>query len=411
MNMKNSEWKEQLRKRMESYEAPVPEAVWNNIEDRMTKRNTRKAVVVPLRRWATAAAVALLMAVGGTALWMALGKEDRMIPENQLATTTDKTGSHEQPDGTMHQVADGTGQPMLLASAVPHRNRPSVTNSETMDVADQRPMLMETGESGECNLPEEKENAEKSITGSGRRKTETKKKTGPTLAVENEQWGSIGRTRKDRWKMGVGVGNSFSSSGNIGTDFRSVQNDNKYGAANIVATAYSSAHPIPYDYEERSEHNMPLSVGLSASYSLSDRLSVTTGLVYSRLTSDFMSETIGHRTMRKQELHYVGIPLGVNCRIWQYGRLKTYVQAGTQCDFNVVAKSESENRKSSIKKDRVQWSLGGAAGVEYNFTKHIGLYVEPGVKYYIDNNSNVDNIFKEKPCQFNLQMGLKFNIK
>ena len=40
-------------------------------------------------------------------------------------------------------------------------------------------------------------------------------------------------------------------------------------------------------YEERQHHQLPVSLGLTVSYPLTTRLSLTSGLVYTRLRSDF----------------------------------------------------------------------------------------------------------------------------
>ena len=55
--------------------------------------------------------------------------------------------------------------------------------------------------------------------------------------------------------------------------------------------------------------------------------------------------------------------------------------------------------------------MNAAAGVQYNFSNLLGLYVEPGVSYYFDNGSSVSNIYKDKPFNFNLNLGLRFTIR
>ena len=49
--------------------------------------------------------------------------------------------------------------------------------------------------------------------------------------------------------------------------------------------------------------------------------------------------------------------------------------------------------------------------MQLNIVKQLGVYVEPGVKYYFDNGSMVQNVFKDHPCNFSLQVGLRFNMK
>ena len=62
-------------------------------------------------------------------------------------------------------------------------------------------------------------------------------------------------------------------------------------------------------------------------------------------------------------------------------------------------------------RDDVQWSVNAAAGAQYDVIPQLGVYVEPGVKYYIDNGSAIENYFKDKPVSFSLQVGLRLNIK
>lgn len=57
---------------------------------------------------------------------------------------------------------------------------------------------------------------------------------------------------------------------------------------------------------------------------------------------------------------------------------------------------------------QVQWSVSAAVGAQLNATKHFGIYVEPGVVHYFDDGSGVQTIRKEKPTNFNLQLGLRW---
>ena len=40
----------------------------------------------------------------------------------------------------------------------------------------------------------------------------------------------------------------------------------------------------------------------------------------------------------------------------------------------------------------------------------IGIYAEPGLSYFPDNGSRLQNYFKDKPITLNLQLGLRMNI-
>ena len=40
----------------------------------------------------------------------------------------------------------------------------------------------------------------------------------------------------------------------------------------------------------------------------------------------------------------------------------------------------------------------------------MGLYIEPGAKYYFDNGSDIETIRSEKPFNVNLQAGFRFGF-
>ena len=96
--------------------------------------------------------------------------------------------------------------------------------------------------------------------------------------------------------------------------------------------------------------------------------------------------------------------------LWQWRGLSVYLSAGGQVDWNVKAEANTDGVDQEMNKDWAQWSVGGSLGVQYDFIPQIGLYVEPGILHYFDNGSHVSNFFKDKPTDFNLQLGLRFHF-
>ena len=176
-------------------------------------------------------------------------------------------------------------------------------------------------------------------------------------------------------------------------------------------SAARMAEPIYLaDYEERQRHYLPLSVGLSIGYALSDRLSLTTGLVYTRQRSDFEYLMRGTLLQKEQTLHYVGVPLNLRYQLLRWHGLSAYLAAGGQIDFNVRATLLSDGRRQDIMKDRAQLSLSGSLGLQYDFIPQLSVYAEPGIRHYIDNGSPMSNYFKYQPASFSLQVGLRLNM-
>ena len=40
----------------------------------------------------------------------------------------------------------------------------------------------------------------------------------------------------------------------------------------------------------------------------------------------------------------------------------------------------------------------------------MGVFVEPGMSYYFDDGANIQTIYKEKPLNFNLNMGIRLTF-
>ena len=68
----------------------------------------------------------------------------------------------------------------------------------------------------------------------------------------------------------------------------------------------------------------------------------------------------------------------------------------------------SENEK--IDEKPLQFSALASVGIQANFNKWLSIYFEPGMAYYFDDNTELLTIRKDKPFNFNMQLGLRFNL-
>ncbi|MBR1463579.1 MAG: outer membrane beta-barrel protein [Prevotella sp.] len=166
-----------------------------------------------------------------------------------------------------------------------------------------------------------------------------------------------------------------------------------------------------YDYEEKANHKQPVAFGLSLSCNITDRIALQTGVNYTKLSSQFTKKMGSNVLVTDQQLSYVGIPLRMSYLAWRIKSLSVYGVVGGEAAVNVKAKTHTEGVEHQLDKDRMQFSADMSAGVQYNFLPQLSLYAEPGLKYYFDNGSLIDNIYKDKPLQFSLQVGLRFHLK
>ena len=229
------------------------------------------------------------------------------------------------------------------------------------------------------------------------------------------------------WSMQLYAENLTPSLGGVNSDASGGYNDFSYGtmaepipgvipdptAGGIYGEEYllASYKAIQRNQQVNAKHHAPVSVGLQVAFGIAPRLSLSTGLVYTRTSSDFYPYASSSSYNVHQVLHYVGIPVGLNYEFWQSGGFHAYVMAGAEADYNVKNDTEEEGvKKEDAKRDRVQFSGKASLGAQYDITPKVGLYIEPGAKYYFDNGSHVENTFKDKKLNFNLQFGLRFNL-
>ena len=167
------------------------------------------------------------------------------------------------------------------------------------------------------------------------------------------------------------------------------------------------------------KHRQPVRVGLNVAYRLTDRLSVESGVSYTRLSSDMKDGTKNNYSSSSQKLDYIGVPLNVKYRAFGYRRLSVYASAGLLTEKCVSGKTTHEYVISGEKKKHEaedvaakpwQLSVNAALGAQFDVLRNVGVYVEPGVSYYFDDRSPLSTIYKEKPLNFNLNLGVRYTI-
>jgi hypothetical protein len=167
------------------------------------------------------------------------------------------------------------------------------------------------------------------------------------------------------------------------------------------------------------KHRLPVRVGLNVAYRLTDRLSVESGVSYTRLSSDMKDGTKDNYSSGSQKLDYIGVPLNVKYRAFGYRRLSVYASAGLLTEKCVSGKTTHEYVISGEKKKHEtedvaakpwQLSVNAALGAQFDVLRNVGVYIEPGVSYYFDDHSPLSTIYKEKPLNFNLNLGIRYTI-
>ncbi len=168
---------------------------------------------------------------------------------------------------------------------------------------------------------------------------------------------------------------------------------------------------------ESAHHHMPFVIGISVNKSLSSRWSIESGVRYTLLRSDIISQSEYTNAVAIQRIHYIGLPVKFNYRMFSYNGLSVYGQGGVALDIPIsgnqsVRKYSSEWLETEFDRTDIQapwqWSVEGGIGIQYNITHSFGVYAEPSVRCYFNPGSNVRTIHQEEPVEFTIPVGLRF---
>jgi hypothetical protein len=427
------------------------------------KKNAR---IVYFKRWSAAAAAVALLGIGGSYVY--LHQEDVEKGNLQLASlsspavSADLQSAASQPAPSHVVSADlqsAASQPASshvvsadlqstasqpapshvvssdLQSAASQPAPSPVVSADLQSAASQKKMGNVLGKESENEISLLAENPEpadpvsedKATDSSTDHKALTRSTDHHAAAYASQSYHFEKNEEVSGWSMQLYAENLTPSLGGVNSDASGGYNDFSYGtmaepmpgvipdptAGGIYGEEYllASYKAIQRNQQGKAKHHAPVSVGLQVAFGIAPRLSLSTGLVYTRTSSDFYPYAPSSNYNVHQVLHYVGIPVGLNYEFWQSGGFHAYVMAGAEADYNVKNDTEEEGvKKENAKRDRVQFSGKASLGAQYDITPKVGLYIEPGAKYYFDNGSHVENTFKDKKLNFNLQFGLRFNL-
>ena len=412
----------------------------------------KNARIVYFKRWSAAAAAVALLGIGGSYVY--LHQEDvekgnlqlaasQPAPSHVVSADLQLAASQSAPSHAVSadlQSAASQSVPSHAVSAdlqsAASQPAPShVVSADLQSAASQKKasdVLKEESENEISLLAENPEPAEpvsedKATVSSTDHKALTRSTDHHAAAYASQSYHFEKNEEVSGWSMQLYAENLTPSLGGVNSDASGGYNDFSYGtmaepmpgvipdptAGGIYGEEYllASYKAIQRNQQVKAKHHAPVSVGLQVAFGIAPRLSLSTGMVYTRTSSDFYPYAPSSSYNVHQVLHYVGIPVGLNYEFWQSGGFHAYVMAGAEADYNVKNDTDEDGvKKEDAKRDRVQFSGKASLGAQYDITPKVGLYIEPGAKYYFDNGSHVENTFKDKKLNFNLQFGLRFNL-
>ena len=187
-------------------------------------------------------------------------------------------------------------------------------------------------------------------------------------------------------------------------------NDSHYGSK----PSFSSGLPSAGIQETSlSIYGIPVSFGLSARYHFTDKIAVSAGANWSFLSRTFQGKYKTEEGTFTHNMQYVGVPVSVSYDVVESKTLLFYCYAGGSAEKAISSKyfiyANSAAPILSEKVPSFQYGLFGGIGVEFTVSEHLGLYVDPCVKYYFPGNQP-KSIRTDKPLMFSFEAGLRFNL-
>ena len=461
--MSNQDWTSKLQEQLAGYQESVSHDLWAGIEQSLAQNNIesvssnpqtiasessestdlhvgteakKNARIVYFKRWSAAAAAVALLGIGGSYVY--LHQEDvekgnlqlavsQPAPSHVVSADLQSAASQSAPSHVVSaDLQSAASQPAPshvvsadLQSAASQPAPSHVVSADLQSAASQK--------KASDVLKKESENEISLLAEKSDHKALTRSTDHHAEAYASQSYHFEKNEEVSGWSMQLYAENLTPSLGGVNSDASGGYNDFSYGtmaepmpgvipdptAGGIYGEEYllASYKAIQRSQQGNAKHHAPVSVGLQVAFGIAPRLSLSTGLVYTRTSSDFYPYAPSSSYNVHQVLHYVGIPVGLNYEFWQSGGFHAYVMAGAEADYNVKNDTEEEGvKKENAKRDRVQFSGKASLGAQYDITPKVGLYIEPGAKYYFDNGSHVENTFKDKKLNFNLQFGLRFNL-
>ena len=381
-----------LRTILSQAEEEVPGHIWEGIStelDRLDAAGKTKPVVLWFRRSAVAAAAAAAVMAGvfisrkdsGDIIPDTVGRRAIAVAESPAIYTDDILG---------HPAGLAERRSIYLADAEEDIKTATAILEELQDNEDESPMTEE----------------------SVRNEVPVKKDINTTQQTWTDIWEDEAEPVRNRRRTALTV------SGIAGTN-----SARSNGAPFLKRPSLSTSRPKTGVEQKSSEstYGLPVSLGAGVKFDISDRWSIGIGANYTLLARKFfgtytlvgtdgrIEESVSSDIRNMQQ--YIGIPVNVFYNILNKDFINFYAYAGGAVEKCISDKYEILNttyiHNGSVGGVQISADLG--IGMECLLGKHLGLFLDPSLRYYFDCNQP-KSIRTDQPLMLGLEMGLRFRL-
>ncbi len=412
----------QMRSMLEDAEAKPSKRVWKGISARLDAAAARSGSQYGWMRWA-GAALAFAAALGAGFFFAGTQSSDVQPQEVSLVAQAVRTGEPAEASARVVETEEiveyaEAGGPQSIAGPRRTAVLQASGDNDTAAVADNDNADAATAAPASATVSptvlDEAVAATSERAGEGGRPGRDSYPQRDNLTVEEDGFAILAAedTRRARAARRTALYLKGAVGGND-SDFR-------------VSRPYSSMSP-GYGVSGISElststYGVPLTVGLGVRFYLIGGLSIGTGIDYSLLTRTFTGKyteyAAGGEVVRSEagnvshSLQYIGIPVGLYYDVLSFDKLKFYIYGlgeAEYCISNKYTLYASPDIRCGDKVEKLQYSIGAGLGLEIGLGRSLGLYLDPGLRYYFPCDQP-KSVRTDKPVSFSFDAGLRFKF-
>lgn len=400
---------DKIKDKLQNVEVDLPENDWDMMENMLPVKHDRYAAF-----WKSAAAAVITLLLISSALLIYFGTQNNQWQNQTTAASFQIQKNQKDTDSISTPNGDSNEQKIVSSKEIfkSITSRRKTLVAEAIMPCQQRKNLILANK-----LEINKKTLEIQIPQNVYIPNNLMKKQFTISQTEAEQW-----MEKRFNEINVNDNKPTNTTKKFSVGLLAAMNPNEVTKSKtfIYNPLYKSvAQKSPETGEETTQHNIPLSFGISVSKNITDRFTLQSGINYSYLSSKFIKS----KSIDFQQLHYIGIPAKMAYTIANKKNFNFYIAAGGMIEKGIEQSITNqiynfdgiltpyETEHYSIK--GVQTSVNSNLGISWEIVKQWQLYFEPGYSWYIPNNKNPqpESIRTSRPYSFNLSAGIRLNLR
>ena len=401
----NDKFDLEIRSMLADAEEPVPAGAWEAVSGALDKK-ARRAAILPVWRWTALSLAAAAAIAVGIFLFTPNSSPETASEPSMLAEVV--ISSSESIDLPMTTTSESSEEPTVW----------SIQDSASQSAA--RPNDRRVGETGSPRISDSwgvhpgvdrpsattpsTPNSELSVESNNNIQQEIEPESFDMLNPEADLVKLA--PQKERGRLAFVAGGNMESNAS--------PSRSRFTGRRVSAMPRKGVT----EQGDNSSYGIPLTLGVGLKWHFTPHWALGTGLNYSYLSRSFTGTYFDGATVPvtaeiDNGIHYVGLPLNLYYQFSDTRPVQFYaftgltLEKGLQNRFRVKAASGDILYHESV--DGVQLSFALGIGVGFRLTDHISLYLDPSLRYYLE-NGQPKSIRTAQPLMMSIEAGLRFDL-